>query len=295
MADLDFININDCSDVSVETPQSLFIDYMSKNQVKDFSDIKKYVITYSQNNNCNSSNGEGGTITVPPNYQLQVEIVACESCLNLSLNPASCYTVRLTGIKSSLITQLSFCAGLICFSQGFTVIDEDTIEFQPLPCQTGDSTREHRITTTEGFQYYFQFDFIGQTTDTSCDGTIDNFEVTYILPSIVETPSSSISLNDLFEQVVLFPANYYIQICEIDINNVQTCISNEEFLDCDSIFDCEFEEICDSTDNVCNLTKEIQQKHQSIIYGLKCCKEIDERILKHWIKLFCPTALEPSC
>ena len=49
MSNLNFLNTDNCNDVGIDTPtQDLtFVDYILKNKVKDFTNVRKYSITYS--------------------------------------------------------------------------------------------------------------------------------------------------------------------------------------------------------------------------------------------------------
>ena len=96
MSNLNFLNTDNCNDVGVDTPtQDLtFVDYILKNKVKDFTNVRKYTVTYSTN--CKDEI----TVDVPPNYNLNVEI---ESCI-LGVN--GLYSIKLTGINPEFISTI---------------------------------------------------------------------------------------------------------------------------------------------------------------------------------------------
>lgn len=289
MVELNFVNTSDCSDVSVETPTEDFtyIDYMSKNLTKDFSNIAKYTISYSINNCVEAELTE---VDIAPNYDLQIEIVSCRD----ADEQGSEYLVKLTGINPVLVADMRQCitGGGPCLLTPHTVY-ADRIEYIMFPRLPGSPSLDYKLTTTEGFEYIMSYDIVGQTGDNTCDGTIDydSYSIAYTLPTYLQTPTSQLNLNDLLGLANLDPANYFVKICETNYLGTETCISNTMFIDCYSA-DCEPVEICDSTTEPCNVVLAVTSKHKSIIYGLQCCKQVDLNIIKHYIRKVCPDVLK---
>lgn len=382
MSDLNFKNTDNCFDVGIDSPTTNleYVDYILQNKVKDFTPVKKYTITYEEG--CLDENSK--TIDIQPNYQFGFEFVACRVG---GIGPVgSIYTLRITGIHSSLIQSIQQCAlGFTsCFPFPFNPQPFYT-DFDLLPFGAGGGDIELRITTTAGFVYDISFNIINQTTDTSCDGELDDtsINIAYTLPVEIQEPlygatyattgifaeaidnvfeiiadnlgsvgngisitgndsdtitqlildyntanptntvtlnyieipgfpyvptsfttftldggvnptipsNLQISVNTLFNLDVLLPNNYNIKICEVDYSDVEFCISSSLFIDCFTE-DCVDSNLCDSTEDICNLTEVVVKQHQSLIFGLKCCDEYKQKILKHYIRLVCPDEIK---
>jgi hypothetical protein len=378
MSDLNFKNTDNCLDVGIDTPTTNleYVDYILQNKVKDFTPVKKYTITYALG--CIDENSK--TIDIPPNYQFSFEFVDCR--VGGFGTAGSIYTLRITGIHSSLIQSIQQCVSgfTACTTLSFATSNFYT-DVDLLPFVIGGPTVELRITTTAGFVYDITFDIINQTTDTSCDGEIDDtsINVAYTLPVEIQQPlygatyattgivteaidnifeivadnlgtigngvtitgndvdtiaqlildyntanpgntitldyieipglpyvptslttftldfgvnatipdNLQISVNTLFNLNILLPNSYEIKICEVNYSDVEFCISNSMFIDCYTE-ECVDTDLCDSTEDVCNLTNQIMKQHQSLIFGLNCCGEYKDKILKHYIRLVCP-------
>src|SRR5574343_410804 len=93
MADLNFLNIDNCDLVTFNTPSAdlRFISYITGGLSKDFTNVDKYTISYS--NNCCTE----VTTEVAPKYNLIPSIDLC----NISSNT---YTIQLDGIHGDLIS-----------------------------------------------------------------------------------------------------------------------------------------------------------------------------------------------
>lgn len=385
MSDLNFKNTDNCLDVGIDTPTTNleYVDYILQNKVKDFTPVKKYTVTYALG--CLDENSK--TIDVPPNYQFGFEFVDCRVG---GIGPVgSIYTLRITGIHSSLIQSIQQCVSgfTSCLALTFVATnfytDVDILPFaiaSPLPI-------ELRITTTAGFVYDITFNIINQTTDTSCDGEIDDtsINIAYTLPVEIQEPlygatyattgiivqavdnifeivadnlgsvgnvtipgnsggllndlativnnynvanptntvtlnyievpgvpyipadgldfvlqggvnatipsNLQLSVNSLFNLNILLPNNYEIKICEVNYSDTEFCISNSMFIDCYTE-ECVDTDLCDSTEDICNLTSQVMKQHQSLIFGLDCCEEYQNKILKHYIRLVCPDEIK---
>jgi hypothetical protein len=99
-----------------------------------------------------------------------------------------------------------------------------------------------------------------------------------------------LSLNTLYNLPVLYPALYGVKICEVDVNDNEICLENNQFIDCQTA-ECIDSDLCDSTEDICNLTSQVKKQYQSIIYGIDCCGEAKQKILKHYIRIVCPSEL----
>ena len=397
MSNLNFLNTNNCNDVSVNTPTKdlTYVDFILKNKIKDFSNIRKYVISYSTN--CQ----DALTTDIPPNYQFKIVSVNCTNSTNINS-----YTIKLEGIHGDLIDQILYSTAPPLAGTGIgwtntngvvTIILNYSDSLNPLPaCQ-------FTVYHVDGFVYTILFT-LNQSPPTTCswDGTVAGFSVTYDLPSNIGQPSYGakfattgviaeaidnvfeikasnfgtvgngitisgnntntlqelintynsanpsntvsllytesptlpyvpgigvnfvlsggtnasnipsnlqLSLNDLYNVPILYPASYDIKICEqaiIPSGNIVTnggeflnaiepavteiCFEDSEFIDCQTA-ECIDSDLCDSTEDICNLTKEVKNQYQSIIYGLDCCDESKQKILKHYIRIVCPSEL----
>ena len=286
MADLNFVYNNDCSDVNITTPtvDYNYIEYMSKKSTKDFYNIKNYKIVYSKD--CGNLVSETTTL-VPPNYNLDVTIDSC----TLSLTSTGLFKFKLTGINPDFVSTIEACdvTFTTCFATpvikkpGYSVFDI----FVPLNGVTP-STQYFKLTTVDGFEYRMTF-VLTLTGSTNCDYTLSNFTFTYDLPTYLNTPTSEIDLNVLYNQNNLDPGYYDIKICETSAVT-EVCLQNKKFIDCE-LFTCPESFTCDPTDDNCQLMLDVLKKHQSLEYGLVCCGDYSQNILRFYIKLYCPTEL----
>ena len=183
MSNLNFLNTDSCNDVSVNTPaQDLtFVDFIFKNKIKDFSNIRKYVVTYSTN--CQNDI----SVDIPPNYQFKIVSVSCTNSTNLNS-----YVIKLEGIHGDLIDQILYSTAPPLPGIGIgwqntngvvtiTLVYSDSLN--PLPdCQ-------FTIIHVDGFEYVITFT-LNQNPPTTCswDGTVAGFGVTYSLPSNIGQP-----------------------------------------------------------------------------------------------------------
>lgn len=183
MSNLNFLNTDNCNDVGVDTPtQDLtFVDYILKNKVKDFTNVRKYTVTYSTN--CKNEL----SVDVPPNYQFKIVSVSCTNNDNLNS-----YTIRLEGIHGDLVNQILYSTSppLVGTSIGWvntngvittTLVYNDSLT--PLPdCQ-------FTVYTVDGFVYTIAFT-LNQSPPATCswDGTVTGFSSTYVTPAIIGQP-----------------------------------------------------------------------------------------------------------
>ncbi len=183
MSNLNFLNTDNCNDVVVDTPtQDLtFVDYIFKNKVKDFTNVRKYTVTYSTN--CKNEL----SVDIPPNYQFKIVSVSCANNSNLNS-----YTIRLEGIHGDLVNQILYSTipPLAGTSIGWTntngvititLVYNDSLD--PLPdCQ-------FTVIHIDGFEYIITFT-LNQSPPATCswDGTIAGFSISYDLPLNIEQP-----------------------------------------------------------------------------------------------------------
>lgn len=372
MSNLNFLNTDNCNDVGIDTPtQDLtFVDYILKNKVKDFTNVRKYTVTYSTN--CQDEI----TIDIPPNYNLNFEI---ESCLLGGSGGA--YNIKVTGINPEFISTIELCDSVyaICFATGSLIKTSTYTIFQTPAITISPTLLYYKINTIDGFEYKTSF-VLTQAGVTNCDFTLGSFTSTYDLPAIIEQPlygatlattgvvapavgfsleivadnqgtignsisivldgisnidywvnqwnlanptntatltyilgssyygsnletfnlsggvnktipdNLQLSLNTLYNLPVLYPALYGVKICEVDVNDNEICLENNQFIDCQTV-PCVDSDLCDSTEDICNLSKEVMKQYQSIIYGIDCCGEAKQKILKHYIRIVCPDEL----
>jgi hypothetical protein len=184
MSNLNFLNTDNCNDVGVDTPiQDLtFVDYILKNKVKDFTNVRKYTVTYSIN--CKDE----VTVDVPPNYQFKIVSVSCDNDVNLNS-----YTIRLEGIHGDLVNQILYSTipPLAGFGIGWTntngvititLLYDDSLD--PLPdCQ-------FTVIHIDGFEYVITFTLNQSPPDVcSWDGTVAGFSINYDLPLNIGQPT----------------------------------------------------------------------------------------------------------
>lgn len=184
MSNLNFLNTDNCNDVGIDTPtQDLtFVDYILKNKVKDFTNVRKYSITYSTN--CKDEL----SVDVPPNYQFKIVSVSCTNDVNLNS-----YTIKLEGIHGDLVNQILYSTlpPLPGISIGWTntngvisiiLVYNDSLS--PLPdCQ-------FTVIHVDGFEYVITFT-LNQSPPATCswDGTVEGFSITYPTPSAIGQPT----------------------------------------------------------------------------------------------------------
>jgi len=373
MSNLNFLNTDNCNDVGVDTPiQDLtFVDYIFKNKVKDFTNVRKYTVTYSTN--CKDE----VTVDVPPNYNLNVEIESC----TLVVSDGD-YVFKLTGINPDFVSTIEACdpTYTTCFPDASIIKTSTYILFGSLGnIAASPTTLYFKVNTVDGFEYRISF-VLTQAGATNCDYTLGSFNSIYDLPAIIEQPTYGgkfattgiiglqigpnivveivadnvgtvgniaittdginnldfwvndwntnnptntvtltyiaganwigtgetftlsggvnptipdnlqLSLNTLYGISVLYPALYGVKICEVDVNDNEICLENNQFIDCQTA-ECIDSDLCDSTEDICNLTSQVKKQYQSIIYGIDCCGEAKQKILKHYIRIVCPDEL----
>lgn len=184
MADLNFLNTDDCDAITFDTPTTglQFIDYILGTVVKDLSDVEKYTITHS--NNCCSP---GVNTDIAPPYQLTAAIIACVSgTAPISPPggppPSGEYTFELTGINADLIQSLEYLGGAVAnifIPATYTVIPNGAIRLD-VWIEDSDPSEviSFRITTTAGFVYVIEAT-VTQSGGSSCDGTVTNVNIIY--------------------------------------------------------------------------------------------------------------------
>ena len=286
MEDIKFIYNDNCSDVSVITPTENynFIEYMSKKSTKDFFNIRNYKITYYKN--CGNVVVQTTTL-VAPNYNLNVEIQSC----TLAVDQGD-YVFKLTGINPDFVSTIETCDATytICFPDAGIIKTSTYVLFGSLGnIAASPTTLYFKVNTIDGFEYRISF-VLTQVGATNCDYTLGSFTFIYDLPTYLNTPTSELSLNLLFNQTNLDPGYYNIKICEIDSISYEVCFEDNVFIDCE-IFSCPESFTCNPTDDNCQLMLDVIKKHQSLEYGIKCCGEYSQNILKFYIKLYCPKEL----
>lgn len=282
MEDIKFI-YDDCSDVSVTTPVDNFIELMSKKSTKDFFNIRNYKIIFSKN--CGNVVSETTTL-VPPNYSLNVKIESC----TLVVGDGD-YVFKLTGINPDFVSTIEACdpTYTTCFPDAGIIKTSTYILFGSLGnIAASPTTLYFKVNTIDGFEYRISF-VLTQVGATNCDYTLGSFTSAYDLPTYLNTPTSELSLNLLFNQTNLDPGFYTIKICETDSIN-EICLENKQLIDCE-VFTCPESFTCNPTDDDCQLMLDVMKKHQSLEFGIKCCGEYSQNILKFYIKLYCPKEL----
>ena len=289
MADLNFVYDGDCSDVNVTTPTVgyNYIEYMSKKSTKDFYNFRNYKITYSKD--CTSQS----TVLVPPDYNLNLSFTC-------SLNSSSQgeLVFKLTGINPDFISTIQTCNNTFTTCVNTTITKKHGYITFPGFAVTGTPANYNgyvKLTTIDGFEYRITF-LLTSTGSTNCTYKLTSFSsaiyisgVAYTLPSYLNTPTSKLDLNLLFNQINLDPGYYDIKICETSSVN-EVCLQNRKFLDC-QVFTCPTTFTCNPTDDDCQLMLDVLKKHQSLEYGLVCCENYSQNILEFYIKLYCPTEL----
>jgi len=232
MADLNFLNTDDCTSVTFNTPTTnlQFIEYITGDVVRDYTNVDKYTITYS--NNCCT----GTPIDIRPLYDFVPTIDSCAIGTNI-------YTIELAGIHGDLIqsflmginpatpvvTAYTNTAGVVKFNITLvpgTVLNNITVT----------------LTTISGFEYTIEF-LITQDANplVTCSGVLSDIVVTYPdLPTNIDTvptvlPNVELDFNLLIGQTTITPGTYQIIICEVLYDATSTCVQNHVFIDCGSL------------------------------------------------------------
>jgi hypothetical protein len=236
MADLNFLNLDNCEAVTFNTSTAglQYIEYITGGAVKDFSNVSKYTITYS--NNCCSP---GISTDIRPLYQFTAEITACVSGPVFGV-PSGTYTIEIGGINANLVQTFTVSANggpsaAWPFGTSGGVLTTNLPQGDAVPSIDWLIT----ITTTAGFVYILEFTITQVAV--SCDGTIGALTITYPdLPSnIVEVPTinpeEELSLNELMGVDIINPGVYQVIFCETLYTGTATCIQNHVFIDCGSL------------------------------------------------------------
>lgn len=372
MADLNFINADNCSKITFTTPTTglQYVEYITGSVIKDFTDVDKYTITHS------ATSCLPETVTnVAPRYQFVFSIV---SCVVLPVTFVSLYTVKIDNINGNLVQSIEGSTGGFPFVPvAFEVIADElfidfgnagvfalvillkittlsgfvyyieltndqtadcvatitdvTITYPPLPANVVYTNAEAFATTGplapaigEGFTITADnlgvignVNIIGDGIET-INGLISNYNIanptntvtltitvgigayipfngeTFSLIGGIDTPLvDELSLNSLIGKTIVPSGIYELNFCEVLQDGTSICIENSENISC-SKDSCSPVDICDSTTEPCNITSAVMAKHQSIIYGLQCCKQANLNIIKHHIRLTCPDVLKCS-
>lgn len=232
MADLNFLNIDNCDLVTFNTPSAdlQFIEYITGGIAKDFTNVDKYTVTYS--NNCCTE----VTTDIAPKYDLVPSIAACDIGSNT-------YTIQLDGIHGDLIS--TFLLGIdptapaaIVYTNTAGVV---TFDLTLVPgTVTSDITIV--ITTISGFEYTLTFTVTQNANPLlTCTGVISNIAVVWpdLPDNIVEVPTinpeEELSLNELMSVTTILPGTYQVIICEVYYDATSTCIQNHVFIDCGTL------------------------------------------------------------
>lgn len=172
MADLNFLlNTDDCTAITFNTPTTdlQFIEYMTGEVVRDYTNVDKYTITYS--NNCCSP---GTVVNVAPRYDFIPSIDACNVGTNV-------YSIQLDGIHGDLIQ--SFLVGIDPATPAITPYTNTggivTFDLTLVP-GTVSSNIIITLTTISGFEYTITF-LITQDANplNLCSGVLSTVDIVY--------------------------------------------------------------------------------------------------------------------
>jgi hypothetical protein len=234
-----YINYNttDCENAVITTPvqNNQYIDYVKSLPTPyPVSNIRHYSIEYSIN--CCTPQ----TVLLPVRYVFQVSI---SNCLYDTLNNTLTYSLDITGINNSFVSQthVNYNNGgynpitKTAIPNGFKI----TFVEQNVPTPNINNpiftthTLQIKITHVDGFIYTLN------TTITMpfnyCPMTSTLVSVNYPpLPSnivITDLTNDELSLNSLFNKPILEAGVYNIIICEVR-NNSTNCLQRSYFVEC---------------------------------------------------------------
>lgn len=232
MADLNFLNTDDCTSVTFNTPTTnlQFIDYITGDVARDFTNVDKYTITYS--NNCCT----GTPINIRPLYDFVPTIDSCNVGTNV-------YTIELAGIHGDLIQ--SFLMGINPATPSVTSYTNvsGVVKFDiTLVPGTVSNNITVILTTISGFEYTIEF-LITQNANPllTCTGVLSAIDITYpdLPDNVEEVPTilltAELDFNLLIGQTTITPGTYQIIMCEVLYDGTSTCIQNHVFIDCGTL------------------------------------------------------------
>ena len=300
MADLVFSNTeyvangSGCKTVeaSIPTDSLNYLNYIFDLKTKDFKDVKKYTIVYSQN--C----VEDYIVNIAPDYAFGITKKSCTHQTSGAINK---YTVQLDGINGNLVSGIKFnTSGAVLQVHPFV----NTLGILTFVISTDKANASQafdiEITTTAGFKYAGSLT-IAQDTTITCgwDGTFAS-PISFPLTTpgtnppanVVKNSTNGLKVNSLLSITNLTPALYKIKICEVDFNDIESCVENAEFIDCHTV-PCVESTLCDPTEDTCNAILEVKKQHDAMIYGLDCCNESKRNLLTHYIRIYCSS--EATC
>jgi hypothetical protein len=267
MADLNFLNITNCDQVTFNTStvDLQFIEYVTGSIVKDFTDVEQYTITYS--NNCCDP---GITTNIRPLYQFEATITACVSGPVFGV-PSGTYTIQLDGINANFVDTFVVNNGGGAVSWPF-VNTAGVLTFNlPQGDATPSVTWEITITTNAGFVYIIEFTIT--QTGVSCDGTIGALTITYpdLPDNVVEVPTinpeEELSLNDLIGEDPIPSGVYQVIFCE-ELIDGSNCTQNHVFIDCGELKCQVVNKLVDCIDS------NIMDYYNALVWGNDCTESV---------------------
>jgi hypothetical protein len=236
MADLNFLNLTDCDAITFNTPTTdfQFIEYITGSVVKDFSNVDKYTITYS--NNCCSP---GVTTNVAPRYQF----VLSEACVfGTPTVGFDAYAIQVDGINGNLVQSITLLNdGVPASGWSYTVVGDvlSVNDVQISGAYAVPVVYIMTITTLSGFVYVINFTIT--KAGVACDGVLATTSIVYptlpanVLEVVTALPNEELSFNTLISSVTISPGVYEIIFCEVNEDLSSTCIQNYIFIDCGTL------------------------------------------------------------
>lgn len=236
MADLNFLNTTDCDAITFNTSTTglQFIEYITGSVVKDFTNVDKYTITYS--NNCCTP---GVSVDIAPRYQFELS----ESCVfGTPTAGFDAYAIQVDGINGDLVQSITLLndgvpASGWSYSVVAGVLSIDNVQISgayALPV-----VYIMTITTLSGFVYVINFTIT--KSGVNCDGVLTLDSIVYpSLPSNVVEAGNGLANEELefftlIGVTTVLPGIYQVIFCETNQDTTSTCIQNHIFIDCGTL------------------------------------------------------------
>lgn len=182
MADLNFLNLTDCDAITFNTPTTpdlQYIEYVLGSEVKDFTNVDKYTITYSTN--CCSP---GITVNLPPRYQFTISPSCVFGTPTVGFDS---YAIQVDNINGDLVQAVALNVnGAPASGWNYSVVSSvlSINDVQITGIFAGVANYELIITTLSGFVYTIEFTIT--KAGVSCDGVFSALTITYpTLPTTI--------------------------------------------------------------------------------------------------------------
>lgn len=234
MPDLLFNNLDDCTAITVSTPNPDLIGYMSGTTIRDYTDVQAYTVTWS--NNCCTDI----VVNVPPRYDFDFEYLGCTSTVILGVTFTN-YEMQLININGNFISSITAQATNLPNSTPgniqFTINPDNSTQFTLIALASVSPINYDLVVTTNmGFIYTIKLVLI-QDTNNPCGTWSFGAGSPYITYPELDETIEYINDNELVFTTLtgnnpVLSGVYQVAICEVREDDVAECVQNHVFVDC---------------------------------------------------------------